>query len=93
MSVLGPTHGQAPGRAAEQPARPREMTQLRARRRAAERRRRLARLDLALGVAGALILLLVTPGLAVAAMLSGVILLGCGLSIIAPRLWRRRRGR
>ena len=44
-----------------------DMTELRARRRDARRRRRLARVDLGLGALTALILLLATPGLAISA--------------------------
>jgi Flp pilus assembly protein TadB len=70
---------------------PRDIGLLRARRREANRRRRLLRVDLGIGVAVALILLLATPGLAIAAILAGVLLLACVASVVHQR--RRARGR
>jgi Flp pilus assembly protein TadB len=70
--------------------RPADIARLRARRRAWRRRRRLLRVDLGFGVAAALIILLVSPGLAITGLLSLVILVLCGLSIA---LGRRRRAR
>jgi hypothetical protein len=67
-----------------------DMTQLRARRRDARRRRRLARVDLGLGVLVALVVLLVSAGLAIAGLISLVMLALCALSIV---LERRRRAR
>jgi hypothetical protein len=67
------------------------MERLRARRRAWRQRRRLLRLDLALGVAAALIILLASPGLAITGLLSLGILLACGASIAIER--RRERAR
>jgi Flp pilus assembly protein TadB len=69
---------------------PQEMGELRARRRDARRRRRLARMDLGLGVVGAIVLLVATPGLAIAALIALLVLLLCGLSFF---LERRRRVR
>jgi hypothetical protein len=71
-----------------QPAR--NMTQLHARRRQARRRRRLARLDLGLGVLGALVLLIATPGLAITALVALLVLALCLLSVAVER---RRRAR
>ena len=69
-------------------ARP-DMAELRARRREARRRQRLARIDLGLGVFGALILLLATPGLAITGLIVLAILTACGISVVRER--RRRR--
>lgn len=69
----------------------RDMSQLRSRRRAARRRRRLARLDLGLGVLGALVLLLATPGLAIAAIGALVLIGVCIVSVVLERR-RSRRG-
>jgi hypothetical protein len=66
------------------------MTQLHARRRQARRRRRLARLDLGLGVLGALVLLIATPGLAITALVALLVLALCLLSVAVER---RRRAR
>lgn len=70
---------------------PRDMSLLRARRREADRRRRLFRVDLGVGALIALVLLLATPGVAIAAILAGVILLACAVSIAVQRRRRRRR--
>ncbi|HEX3518236.1 MAG TPA: hypothetical protein VHT29_04295 [Solirubrobacteraceae bacterium] len=71
---------------------PRDISQLQARRRAAERRRRLFRLDIGLGVLMAVILLIVTPGLAIAAVLAVAMLLGCVASVVIARRRRRKHG-
>jgi Flp pilus assembly protein TadB len=71
-------------------SRPREISQLRARRRALDRRRRLFRLDLAVGVLAAIILMVATPGLAIAALVAGVMLIACFVSVILERRRRRR---
>src|SRR6202035_1282330 len=60
---------------------PREGAELRERRRSARRRQRLARIDLGLGGAGALVLLLATSGLAIAAVIALVVLVLCALSV------------
>ncbi len=72
------------------PYRGTDMSHLRARRRAAERRRRLARLDVALGVAAAVFVFIVSPGLAITAIVALLTLLACGVSVLVQR--RRRRG-
>jgi Flp pilus assembly protein TadB len=69
----------------------RDMSQMRSRRRAARRRRRLARLDLGFGVLGAVVLLLATPGLAIAALVALVLIAVCILSVALERR-RSRRG-
>jgi hypothetical protein len=66
-----------------------EMTQLRARRSAARRRRRLARVDLGIGVFVALVLLLASAGLAIAGLIAFAALLACGASVLIER--RRAR--
>jgi Flp pilus assembly protein TadB len=71
---------------------PRDISQLQARRRAAERRRRLFRLDIGLGVLLAVILLIATPGLAIAAVFAAAMLLGCVASVVMARRRRRKRG-
>jgi len=64
--------------------------ELRARRRLARRRQRIARIDVAIGVAGALVLILATPGLAMAGAIALLVLALCGASWL---LERRRRSR
>jgi hypothetical protein len=91
MSVLPrrvrPDTRLAGGRDAE----PRDMSHLRARRLQARRRQRLLRVDLGLGVLGAIILLLATPGLAIAAIFALALLLLCVLSIVLERRIAARR--
>jgi membrane protein implicated in regulation of membrane protease activity len=55
--------------------------------------RRLARLDLALGVLGAIVLLLATPGLAVSSLIALFVLALCALSVVLERRRRRRAER
>jgi hypothetical protein len=63
-----------------------------ARRRDARRRRHVARVDLGLGLAGALVLLLATPGLAITAVIALIVLLLCLLTLVAERRgWSARR--
>jgi len=69
------------------------MAQVRDRRRNARRRRRLARLDIALGVLGAIVLLVATPGLAVSALIALLVLALCGLSLVVQRRKRVRMER
>jgi len=88
MSATRPSRPR-PHEHAASPA-PRDIARLRARRREANRRRRLLRVISALCVAVALILLLATPGLAIAAILAGVLLLACAISLA---LQRRSAGR
>jgi hypothetical protein len=49
------------------------------------------RVDLGVGVAVALILLLATPGLAIAAILAGVLLVACAVSVVLQRRNARKR--
>jgi Flp pilus assembly protein TadB len=72
------------------PPQSRDVSQLRARRRQARRRRRLARLDLGLGVLGAIVLIVATPGLAISGLIALIVLAACAVSFI---LERRRRVR
>lgn len=67
-----------------------DMTELRARRRDARRRVRLARIDLGLGVLGAMCLWILTPGLAISSLIGGLILVACVASVVVKR---RRRAR
>ncbi len=62
-------------------------------RRNAERRRRLMRLDLALGVAFGLMLILLTPGLAIAGLFALLAILLCVASVAIGWYVRRHRGR
>jgi predicted membrane metal-binding protein len=64
---------------------------LRARRREAHRRRRLLRVDLGLGLLGAVLLLILTPGVAIAALFALVLLAVCILSVVLERRRARRR--
>lgn len=59
----------------------------------ARRRTRLARLDVALGIVAAIVLILATPGLAISTLVAVVVLVVCGLSALAGRAVRRRRSR
>ncbi len=90
MSATRPSRSDQLGRP---PRPPRDISQLQARRRAADRRRRLFRLDIGLGVLLALVLLLATPGLAIAAVLAGLLLVGCVASVALARRRRRKRER
>ena len=70
-----------------------DMSRLRERRRRARRRRRLARLDAALAVTGAIVVLLATPGLAIAALVALILLAVCLASLVWERVmaWRVAR--
>jgi Flp pilus assembly protein TadB len=70
---------------------PADIDRLRVRRREAQRRRQLARIDLGLGVLGALVLWIATPGLAIAALIAGIVLAACVTSFMVQR--RRKAGR
>jgi hypothetical protein len=62
------------------------------RRRDARRRRHVARVDLGLGVAGAVVLLLATPGLAITALVALIVLMLCLLTLVLGRRgWSPRR--
>ncbi|HEY2181200.1 MAG TPA: hypothetical protein VGH09_05965 [Solirubrobacteraceae bacterium] len=65
----------------------RDRRELRARRNYARRRRGLLRLDIAIGVLLALVLLLATPGVAYAAIVAVLVLAGCVVSTAVGR-WR-----
>jgi hypothetical protein len=67
-----------------------DMTELRARRREARRRVRLARIDLGLGVFGAVCLWVLTPGLAISSLIGGAILVACVASVVVERRKRAR---
>jgi UPF0716 family protein affecting phage T7 exclusion len=66
------------------------MTRLHARRRAARRSQRLARVDVGIGVVAALVLIIVSPGLAVTAIVALLVLVGCGTSVLVGRRRRMR---
>jgi UPF0716 family protein affecting phage T7 exclusion len=70
-----------------------DMARLRERRRRARRRRRLARLDATLAVTGAIVVLLATPGLAIAALVALILLAVCVASLVWERVmaWRVAR--
>jgi len=70
---------------------PRHISELRSRRRLAARRRRLARVDLGLGLLGAIVLLIATPGLAIAALVAAGLLAFCIVSVALERRQARRR--
>lgn len=84
--------GRSPiARSPQRRARPsRDMVQLRSRRREVHRRRRLLRVDLGLGLLGALVLLIVTPGVAIAALLALGLIVLCILSVVLERRRSRR---
>ncbi len=67
----------------------RDMAELRERRRRASSRKRLLRLDLGLGVLAAVLLLIISPGLAITGLVAVVLLVGVFASIAIER---RRRG-
>jgi len=69
---------------------PKPRSQLHARRREAQRRRRLARIDVALGATVACVVLLLSAGLAIAALVGLVLFALCLASIF---LERRRTAR
>ncbi|HWX95489.1 MAG TPA: hypothetical protein VNZ01_01460 [Solirubrobacteraceae bacterium] len=81
-------HGDGP---AGQP--PAEVSRLQARRRDARRRQHLARVDVGLGLVGALVLLLATPGLAIAGLVALIVLLLCLLTFVLERRSRSRHRR
>jgi len=71
-------------------AQTRNMAELRERRRRARARTRLVRLDLGLGVLAAIVLLIISPGLAITGLVALALLAGVFGSIAIER---RRRGR
>jgi len=66
------------------------MSARRARRRAARRTRRLARFDVGVGVGCGLLLIIFTPGLAIAGVLAALAVLLCVTSVVIRPLMRRR---
>ncbi|MCW3027830.1 MAG: hypothetical protein JWN81_1041 [Solirubrobacterales bacterium] len=72
---------------------PGDLSRLQARRRIARRRKHLARVDLGLGLVGALVLLLATPGLAITGLVALIVLVLCLLTFALERRSRSRRGR
>jgi hypothetical protein len=64
---------------------PKDLPQLLARRRQARRRRRLLRVDVALGVLIATVTLVIAPGLAVVAVIALVVLAFCAASLVLDR--------
>jgi Flp pilus assembly protein TadB len=76
-------------------AEPRDSSRLHLRRRRARhsRRRRLARIDVALGLVAAVVLLLASPGLAIAGIVALLVLAGCGVSLLVQRQLERRAAR
>jgi hypothetical protein len=69
------------------------VSRLETRRRIARRRQHLARVDLGLGLAGALVLLLATPGLAITGLVALIVLGLCLLTFVLERRGRSRRSR
>ncbi|HWW90903.1 MAG TPA: hypothetical protein VNY35_09010 [Solirubrobacteraceae bacterium] len=65
-----------------------QVSRLHARRREARRRRHLARVDVGLGLAGAAVLVIATPGLAITGLVALIVLVLCGLMFALER----RRG-
>jgi hypothetical protein len=89
MNALPPAPDER--RARRRPAaQPRDLGELRLRRREARRRRGLLRQDIAIGVLGALVLLLATPGVAFAALIALLVLIAC-VGSVALEHWRKRR--
>jgi hypothetical protein len=70
-----------------------DATRRAAQRRAAERRRHLTRVDLGLGVVGAVVLILATPGLAITALVALIVLIMCLVTFVAERRGWSLRGR
>jgi hypothetical protein len=94
MSAAGSKGEAGTPQASSQPDRP-ERALPRERRRAL-RRRRLARVDLAIGVLAAIVLIVATPGLAITALVALLVLLLCLASVLFERVvdrGRRRRPR
>jgi len=68
---------------------PRELGELRSRRELTRRRTRVARIDLGLGVLAALLLLALSPGLAITALVAAILL----VLVAGSALLERRRAR
>jgi hypothetical protein len=73
--------------------RPRDASELQARRRQVRRHRHLARVDVGLGLLAALVLIIATPGLAISGLLALVVLGACLFSLRRERRGHRGRGR
>lgn len=71
----------------------RDRTELRARREQAKRVTRNARVDLVLGLAGAILLVILSPGLAITALLALLLLLGVAAGALRRARRRARRDR
>lgn len=69
---------------------PAELAELRTRRRQARRVQRLARVDVGLGVFGALVLLIASPGLAITGLIALLALAACMISALVQRRIHRR---
>lgn len=69
---------------------PADIVALRTRRRQARRMRRLARVDVGLGVFGALVLLIASPGLAITGLIALLVLAACVISVLVQRRSHRR---
>lgn len=74
----------------EHKSQPHETSGLHVRRRDARRRRHLARVDLGLGLVGAILLVLAAPGLAITGLVALIVLVVC---LITYAFERRRRSR
>jgi hypothetical protein len=70
---------------------PRDMSQLRARRLRARRRRRLARMDVGFGGLVAVVTIVLAPGLAIVALAALVGLAACIVSVVLERRGSRNR--
>lgn len=70
---------------------PRDMSQLRARRLRARRRRRLARMDVGFGGLVAVVTIVLAPGLAIVALAALVGLAACIVSVVLERRGSRHR--
>jgi hypothetical protein len=89
MSTAERQDGAAPG---EEHKIPRGREHLRGRRRDAQRRRHLARVDVGIGLLGALILVLAAPGLAITAVVALIVLIAIGIAYLVEHRIRARRG-
>ncbi|MBA3806849.1 MAG: hypothetical protein H0X28_00430 [Solirubrobacterales bacterium] len=70
---------------------PRDISALHSRRREANRRRRLLRVDVGVGVLAGIVLLIATPGLAIAVIFAGIMLAVCVATVLRERRRERRR--
>jgi len=86
LSAARQSH-QEPARVTPAPA---DIAELRTRRRQARRMRRLARVDVGLGVFGALVLLIASPGLAITGLIAVLVLAACVISALVQRRIHRR---